>query len=167
MWALLHAPMPMGDDSMQPNESVSLSGAVAVVTGGGRGIGQAIATRLAAMDATVILTGRDEARVQQVARHCDTRIVPPFSGEKAAQVCGWRGGLRGRRAWLRARGLRPNRKTRLRFRSGLPPARGRRAVATKPAGFPDRSGEGPPMGAAGRVGWRFGPRALRRERRRK
>ena len=53
---------------MQANEYVSLSGMVAVVTGGGRGIGQAIATRLAAMDATVILTGRDETRVQQVAR---------------------------------------------------------------------------------------------------
>jgi NAD(P)-dependent dehydrogenase (short-subunit alcohol dehydrogenase family) len=53
---------------MQPNEFVSLSGAVAVVTGGGRGIGQAIVSRLAAMEATVILTGRDEARVQQVAR---------------------------------------------------------------------------------------------------
>ena len=58
---------------MQPNELVSLSGAVAVVTGGGRGIGQAIVTRLAAMDATVILTGRDEARVQQVARDLEGR----------------------------------------------------------------------------------------------
>ena len=58
---------------MQPNELVSLSGSVAVVTGGGRGIGQAIATRLAAMDATVVLTGRDEARVQQVARDLEGR----------------------------------------------------------------------------------------------
>lgn len=52
---------------MRPKEFVSLSGAVAVVTGGGRGIGHAIVTTLAAMDATVVLTGRDEARVQQVA----------------------------------------------------------------------------------------------------
>lgn len=58
---------------MQPHELVSLSGAVAVVTGGGRGIGQAIVTRLAAMEATVILTGRDEARVQQVARDLEAR----------------------------------------------------------------------------------------------
>ena len=58
---------------MQPKELVSRAGSVAVVTGGGRGIGQAIATRLAAMDATVILTGRDEARVQQVARHLEER----------------------------------------------------------------------------------------------
>lgn len=52
---------------MERTDSVSLSGSVAVVTGGGRGIGHAIAQRLAAMGATVILTGRDEARVQQVA----------------------------------------------------------------------------------------------------
>src|SRR5208283_3531648 len=58
---------------MQPNDFASLAGAVAVVTGGGRGIGQAIVTRLAALDATVILTGRDEARVQQVARDLETR----------------------------------------------------------------------------------------------
>ncbi len=57
---------------MQPKEFVSLSGAVAVVTGGGRGIGQAIVTRLAAMDATVVLTGRDETRVQQVASDLQT-----------------------------------------------------------------------------------------------
>lgn len=53
---------------MQSASSVSLSGAVTVVTGGGRGIGHAIATKLAEMDAAVVITGRDEARVQQVAR---------------------------------------------------------------------------------------------------
>jgi 3-oxoacyl-[acyl-carrier protein] reductase len=53
---------------MQPTEFISLSEAVVVVTGGGRGIGQAIVSKLAAMDATVVLTGRDEARVEQVAR---------------------------------------------------------------------------------------------------
>ena len=46
---------------------LSLSNSVAVVTGGGRGIGQAIVTRLAEMHARVVLCGRDEARVQQVA----------------------------------------------------------------------------------------------------
>jgi 3-oxoacyl-[acyl-carrier protein] reductase len=58
---------------MQPNEFVSLAGAVTVVTGGGRGIGHAIVTRLAALEATVILTGRGEARVQQVARDLEAR----------------------------------------------------------------------------------------------
>jgi 3-oxoacyl-[acyl-carrier protein] reductase len=58
---------------MERTDSVSLSGSVAVVTGGSRGIGYAIVQRLAAMDATVILTGRDEARVQQVARDLTNR----------------------------------------------------------------------------------------------
>ena len=52
---------------MEQKELVSLSGAVAVVTGGGRGIGHAIATELAEMNAAVVITGRDEAHVQQVA----------------------------------------------------------------------------------------------------
>ena len=52
---------------MQGSDSLSLSGSVAVVTGGGRGIGHAIVKRLAAMGATVVLTGRDTVRVQQVA----------------------------------------------------------------------------------------------------
>jgi NADP-dependent 3-hydroxy acid dehydrogenase YdfG len=53
---------------MEQKPFPSLSAAVAVVTGGGRGIGQAIATRLAGMDAAVVITGRDESRMQQVAR---------------------------------------------------------------------------------------------------
>ena len=58
---------------MQSTELVSLSGMVAVVTGGGRGIGQAITSKLAAMGATVVLTGRDEVRVQQVAADLTAR----------------------------------------------------------------------------------------------
>jgi 3-oxoacyl-[acyl-carrier protein] reductase len=58
---------------MEPAGLISLSGSVAVVTGGGRGIGLAIVSKLAALDATVILTGRDEARVQQVARELTSR----------------------------------------------------------------------------------------------
>ena len=53
---------------MNQEQAPSLSTAVAVVTGGGRGIGRAIATKLAAMDASVVITGRDESRAQQVAR---------------------------------------------------------------------------------------------------
>jgi 3-oxoacyl-[acyl-carrier protein] reductase len=41
---------------------------VAVVTGGARGIGRAITAKLASLGATVVFTGRDQARVQQVAR---------------------------------------------------------------------------------------------------
>ena len=58
---------------MQPANLVSLSGSVALVTGGGRGIGLAIVNKLASMNATVVLTGRDEARVQQVARELPGR----------------------------------------------------------------------------------------------
>ncbi len=58
---------------MSPKDMVSLSGSIAVVTGGGRGIGYAIAGRLAALDASVVLTGRDAVRVQQVARDLQGR----------------------------------------------------------------------------------------------
>jgi len=53
---------------MKSQGLASLSGAVAVVTGGGRGIGRTIASKLAELDASVVVTARDEARVQQVAR---------------------------------------------------------------------------------------------------
>jgi 3-oxoacyl-[acyl-carrier protein] reductase len=52
---------------MKPEDSLSLSGSVAVVTGGSRGIGLAIARKLSAMDAAVVITARDEAMAQQVA----------------------------------------------------------------------------------------------------
>jgi 3-oxoacyl-[acyl-carrier protein] reductase len=46
---------------------VELSGQVALVTGGSRGIGLAIATELAAAGAKVAVVGRDEARARQAA----------------------------------------------------------------------------------------------------
>lgn len=51
----------------------SLSGSVAVVTGGSRGIGLGIATTLAELGATVILTGRDETRVREGANELTSR----------------------------------------------------------------------------------------------
>jgi len=58
-----------GDDNnpMKPLNSVPLEGAVAVVTGGGRGIGLAIVRKLAGLGARVVLTGRDEALVKRIA----------------------------------------------------------------------------------------------------
>ncbi|HTV06302.1 MAG TPA: SDR family NAD(P)-dependent oxidoreductase [Acidobacteriaceae bacterium] len=49
-----------------------LSGQVAVVTGAARGIGAAIAKRLAALGATVVLTARDEAQLKRVAAEIET-----------------------------------------------------------------------------------------------
>jgi 3-oxoacyl-[acyl-carrier protein] reductase len=46
----------------------ALEGQVAVVTGGGRGIGAAISSRLAGLGATVVLCGRTEGPLQVTAR---------------------------------------------------------------------------------------------------
>src|SRR4051812_46358906 len=47
--------------------SNELAGQVAVVTGGGRGIGAAIAQRLASMGATTVISGRDVNRLRKTA----------------------------------------------------------------------------------------------------
>jgi 3-oxoacyl-[acyl-carrier protein] reductase len=46
-----------------------LSESVAVVTGGTRGIGLAVASKLASMGASVVITGRDQIQTQQVAQN--------------------------------------------------------------------------------------------------
>ncbi len=48
--------------------AIALAGAVACVTGAGRGIGEATARALAQAGAKVVLGDIDEARVQQVAK---------------------------------------------------------------------------------------------------
>jgi NAD(P)-dependent dehydrogenase (short-subunit alcohol dehydrogenase family) len=53
---------------MERTSLASLPGSVAVVTGGTRGVGHAIATKLADLGASVVITGRDEARLQRVAQ---------------------------------------------------------------------------------------------------
>jgi 3-oxoacyl-[acyl-carrier protein] reductase len=58
---------------MSQEELTNLSGLVAVVTGGGRGIGRAIVDTLSHMGANVILTGRDEVLLQQIARDLNSR----------------------------------------------------------------------------------------------
>jgi len=71
--------------SVARNSSKPLSGKIALVTGGSRGIGLAIANKLANAGAKVVITGRDEsslvdaaaqisrARGKAVTRHCDVR----------------------------------------------------------------------------------------------
>lgn len=53
---------------MESGPTSTLSGSVAVVTGGGRGIGLGIAAALAGRGATVVITGRDESQVHAAAR---------------------------------------------------------------------------------------------------
>lgn len=48
-----------------------LSGQIAIVTGAARGIGAAIGKRLAAIGATTILTARDKAQLNEVAREIE------------------------------------------------------------------------------------------------
>jgi NAD(P)-dependent dehydrogenase (short-subunit alcohol dehydrogenase family) len=50
---------------------MELSGQVAVITGGARGIGAAIGRRLAGMGVVVVLTARDAAQLNQVAREIE------------------------------------------------------------------------------------------------
>ncbi|HEY0759998.1 MAG TPA: SDR family oxidoreductase [Acidisarcina sp.] len=59
-----------------------LDGQVAVVTGAGRGIGKAIALRLAEMGPTVLLVGRDVSRLEQVREQIDRQ-----GGSAEATAC--------------------------------------------------------------------------------
>jgi 3-oxoacyl-[acyl-carrier protein] reductase len=61
-----------------------LSGSVALVTGGSRGIGRAIALRLAAMGSSVAICGRDAAALEAVSAELESEAPRVFS--QAADV---------------------------------------------------------------------------------
>ena len=65
-----------------------LNGAVAVVTGGSRGIGAAIAAALARADAHVVLVGRSSDTLESVAESCGARarsVVADLGDERAVR----------------------------------------------------------------------------------
>jgi NAD(P)-dependent dehydrogenase (short-subunit alcohol dehydrogenase family) len=64
------------------NPSTDLSGKVAVVTGGNRGIGAAIARKLASRQARVIICGRRQAELDAVARS-----ISASGGQCESTVC--------------------------------------------------------------------------------
>ncbi len=69
----------MSDSAASPNTPFDLKGRVAVVTGGTRGLGNAMARGLAAAGATVVITGRKQPATEDAARalaaetECDCR----------------------------------------------------------------------------------------------
>ena len=70
---------PLTESSLHAPNVTSLSGAVVLVTGGSRGIGRAIALRLAAMGASVAICGRDLKALQSVEAELKVRTARVFS----------------------------------------------------------------------------------------
>jgi 3-oxoacyl-[acyl-carrier protein] reductase len=70
---------PLTETNLHALNVTSLSGAVALVTGGSRGIGRAIALRLAAMGASVAICGRDLKALQSVETELSGRTARVFS----------------------------------------------------------------------------------------
>lgn len=59
---------PELENLSMPDETINLKGQVAVVTGAGRGIGEAISRRLASMGASVVLAARDVSQLERLER---------------------------------------------------------------------------------------------------
>jgi 3-oxoacyl-[acyl-carrier protein] reductase len=70
---------PLTETNLHALNVTSLSSAVALVTGGSRGIGRAIALRLATMGASVAICGRDLKALQSVEAELSERTARVFS----------------------------------------------------------------------------------------
>jgi short-subunit dehydrogenase len=76
------------------------TGKVAWITGASSGIGAALARDLAARGAHVVLSGRDEARLAEVAADCGEHLLLPFDvrddaamAAATAQAIAWKGAV--------------------------------------------------------------------------
>ena len=76
------------------------AGKVAWVTGASSGIGAALARDLASRGAHLVLSGRDEARLAQVAKDCGETLILPFDvrddaalADATAKAIAWKGGV--------------------------------------------------------------------------
>ncbi len=76
------------------------SGKVAWITGASSGIGAALARDLSERGAHVILSGRDEARLAEVAADCGETLILPFDvrddaalADATAKAIAWKGGV--------------------------------------------------------------------------
>lgn len=79
---------------------MNYSGKVAWITGASSGIGAALARELAARGAYVVLSGRDEARLADVAATCGEALLLPFDvrdeaalADATAKAIAWKGGV--------------------------------------------------------------------------
>jgi NAD(P)-dependent dehydrogenase (short-subunit alcohol dehydrogenase family) len=75
---------PMTETNRMTGDTAPLAGAVSLVTGGSRGIGRAVALRLAKMGSSVAICGRDIKALQSVAAELQSRVPRVFS--RAADV---------------------------------------------------------------------------------
>jgi short-subunit dehydrogenase len=76
------------------------TGKIVWITGASSGIGAALARDVAARGANVVLSGRDEARLADVAATCGESLILPFDvrddaamADATAKAIGWKGGI--------------------------------------------------------------------------